>query len=334
MDFPTNSHQSNGPLPSDLGGKHDDHEEFLSTVPIHTVTHPSQLPNEFLYPSSQKQMVVGFDCEGVDLCRHGPLCIMQLAFPDAMYLIDVMQGGSDLMKACKPALESSHITKVIHDCKRDSEALYFQFGIKLQNVVDTQIAYYLIEEQEGRKRAHDDYISFVDLLADSRYCGVSYDEKKEVRTIMRGDPKYWTYRPLSEQMVRAATDDVRFLPYIYKKMMEKLSERSLCLLAIRGALYCRCFCIVDDGYKDWPPLPSIPGNDATIEEEILSYLDIPPGKMGCVIGRKGSSILSIKESCNAEIVLGGSKGPPEKVFILGSVKQVRKAEALLRGRIV
>lgn len=33
------------------------------------------------------------------------------------------------------------------------------------------------------------------------------------------------------------------------------------------------------------------------EEEILSVLHVPPGKMGCVIGRKGSSILLIKESC-------------------------------------
>lgn len=34
-----------------------------------------------------------------------------------------------------------------------------------------QIAYHLIEEQEGRKRTPDDYISFVGLLADPRYCG-------------------------------------------------------------------------------------------------------------------------------------------------------------------
>lgn len=27
------------------------------------------------------------------------------------------------MVACKPALESRYITKVIHDCKRDSEVL-------------------------------------------------------------------------------------------------------------------------------------------------------------------------------------------------------------------
>ena len=45
----------------------------------------------------------------------------QLAFPDAIYLVDAIQGGEMLVKACKPALESSYITKVIHDCKRDSE---------------------------------------------------------------------------------------------------------------------------------------------------------------------------------------------------------------------
>ncbi|CAN6583012.1 unnamed protein product [Malus baccata var. baccata] len=263
---------------------------------------------------------------------------MQLAFPDAIYLVDAIQGGVMLINACKPALESSYITKVIHDCKRDSEALYFQFGIKLNNVVDTQIAYSLIEEQEGRKRLLDDYISFVGLLADPRYCGISYLEKEEVRFLLRQDPNFWTYRPLSEQMVRAAADDVRFLLYIYYKMMEKLNQQSLWSLAVRGALYCRCFCISNNNFADWPSLPPIPDNlkveGNAPEEEILSVLDVPPGKMGRVIGRRGSSILSIKESCNAEIFMGSDKGPPDKVFIIGPVKQVRKAEAMLRGKMM
>ncbi|KAL0017565.1 hypothetical protein SO802_004634 [Lithocarpus litseifolius] len=299
---PPSPHQTHIPLPpdSDSGDKPLDHEANLKLVPIHIVTDASQLPAEFLEPSPQNQLVIGFDCEGVDLCRHGTLCIMQLAFSDAIYLVDASQGGEMLMRACKPALESTCITKVVHDCKRDSEALYFQFGIKLNNVVDTQIAYSLIEEQEGRRRSPDDYISFVGLLADPRYCGISYLEKEEVRVLLRQDPKFWTYRPLSELMVRAAADDVRFLLYIYHKMMEKLNQRSLWYLAVRGALYCRCFCINDNDHADWPSLPPIPENiimDHAPEEEILSVLDVPPGKMGRVIGRKGVTILSIKESC-------------------------------------
>lgn len=330
-------HQTYIPLPSDSGGQHPDHAALLSLVPIYIVTHASQLPKDFLVPSPVRQLVIGFDCEGVDLCRHGSLCIMQLAFPDAIYLVDAIQGGEKLMKACKPALESTYITKVIHDCKRDSEALYFQFGIKLHNVVDSQIAYSLIEEQQGRRRSPDDYISFVGLLADPRYCGISYLEKKEVRVLLKQDPKFWTYRPLSELMVRAAADDVRFLPYIYYKMMEELNEHSLWKLAVRGALYCRCFCVNDNEYADWPSLPNMPENlmvdGKAPEEEILSVLEIPQGKMGCVIGRKGASILSIKQCCKAEILIGGAKGPPDMVFIIGPVKEVRKAEAILRGRI-
>ncbi|XP_028806982.1 piRNA biogenesis protein EXD1-like, partial [Neltuma alba] len=317
------SYQTDVPLPSasQPGNKLLVHEDRSTPVPIHIVTRASQLPVEFLQPSPQKQLVIGFDCEGVDLCRYGALCIMQLAFPDAIYLVDAIEGGETLIKACKPALESSYITKVIHDCKRDSEALYFQFGIKLNNVVDTQIAYSLIEEQEGRKRLPDDYISFVGLLANPYYCGISYVEKEEVRILLRQDPKFWTYRPLSELMVRAAADDVRFLLYIYHRMMEKLNERSLWYLAVRGALYCRCFCVNANDYVDWPSLPPIPDKltvdgDAP-EEEILSVLDVPKGKMGRVIGRKGATILSIKESCNAEILIGGAKGPPDKVFIIG-----------------
>lgn len=73
------------------------------------------------------------------------------------------------------------------------------------------------------------------------------------------DPQFWTYRPLTELMVRAAADDVRFLPYIYHNMMKKLNQQSLWYLAVRGALYCRCFCINENDYVDWPPLPPVPG---------------------------------------------------------------------------
>ncbi|BBG95112.1 3'-5' exonuclease domain-containing protein / K homology domain-containing protein / KH domain-containing protein, partial [Prunus dulcis] len=329
-------YQTHLPLSPDPGEKPLNYEPQLPLVPIHVVTHASQLPAEFLEPSAERQLVIGFDCEGVDLCRHGTLCIMQLAFPDAVYLVDAIQGGPMLIQACKPALESSYITKVIHDCKRDSEALYFQFGIKLNNVVDTQIAYSLIEEQEGRKRLLDDYISFVGLLADPRYCGISYLEKEEVRFLLRQDPNFWTYRPLSEQMVRAAADDVRFLLYIYYKMMEKLNQQSLWYLAVRGALYCRCFCINDNNFADWPPLPPIPADNLIVdgnapEEEILSVLDVPPGKMGRVIGRRGASIFVNKGILQCGNSHWSDKGPPIRGKINPSVHH-RTSEASEESR--
>lgn len=42
------------------------------------MTYAGQLPSEFLEPSPDRQLVIGLDCEGVDLCRTGALCIMQV----------------------------------------------------------------------------------------------------------------------------------------------------------------------------------------------------------------------------------------------------------------
>ncbi|KAI5651208.1 hypothetical protein M9H77_37213 [Catharanthus roseus] len=144
-------------ITTDSGGSnHKDHDMLLSLVPIHKVTHEPQLPAEFLN------------------------------LPIDLKLID----------ACKPGLESTYIMKVIHDHERDNEALYFQFNLKLFNVLDIQLAHYLIEEQEGRKRLPS----------------ISNVEKKEVRMLLREDPKFWTYRPLSELMICAAAGDVHFSP--------------------------------------------------------------------------------------------------------------------------
>lgn len=66
-------------------------------------------------------------------------CFVQLAFPDTIYLVDAIQGGETVIQACKPALESNYITKVIHDCKRDSEVsysflLFFKFFVLWSSV--------------------------------------------------------------------------------------------------------------------------------------------------------------------------------------------------------
>ncbi|KAL0394143.1 UNVERIFIED_CONTAM: hypothetical protein Slati_4380500 [Sesamum latifolium] len=308
-----------------------ENEACLSTVPIHVVTDASQLPAEFLQPSCERQLVIGFDCEGVDLCRDG------LHFQMQSIWLMLLRGGETTRE--RPV--NLHLSLKLHQNKVHSFELqtrivsaFWFLGVNILAddyvllparqlsfrgriwvwgrsgvpigfssflcASKSLIAYSLIKEQKGHKRVPDDYISFVGLLADPRFGGISYVEKEESPSLEAGqfflchlevvavyfiqDPNFWTYRPLSELMVRAAADDVRFLLFIYHKMVEKLNERSLWYLAVRGALYCRCFCTDDTNFADWPPLPPIPDNliaDKTApEEEILSVLDVPRGKNG------------------------------------------------------
>ena len=51
----------------------------------------------------------------------------------------MLQVDEYVLKVLKDILEDESVTKVIHDCRQDSAALFYQFGIKLNNVLDTQV---------------------------------------------------------------------------------------------------------------------------------------------------------------------------------------------------
>ncbi len=45
----------------------------------------------------------------------------------------------DIVKELKSLMENSSVVKVIHDCRQDSAALFYQLQIRLDNVFDTQV---------------------------------------------------------------------------------------------------------------------------------------------------------------------------------------------------
>ncbi|KAI3515706.1 hypothetical protein L1887_14609 [Cichorium endivia] len=176
----------------------------------------------------------------------------------------------NMLRRCELKIQEEEVEMRFGQCIKVPHTIinitYFVFNIKLHNIFDSQTAYKLIEEQEGGTKVPHDYISFVSLLADTHYCAcASCLETKEVRVLLR-----------------------------------KMNEKSLWYLAVCGSLYCRCFCISDNNFADWPPLPPIPeylATDEGTEEEILAVVDVPLGNMGLIIGKKGASILAIKKAC-------------------------------------
>lgn len=89
------------------------------------------------------------DLEGINLCRHGSISILQIyqSEQDHVYLIDVHRLGASAFETksndgsatLKSILENKSIAKAFFDVRNDSDALYNQFDVYLQGVVDLQL---------------------------------------------------------------------------------------------------------------------------------------------------------------------------------------------------
>jgi len=92
-----------------------------------------------LCSSDDKNAKVAFDCEGVNLSRLGTVEIVSICFSASqVYLVDFGKHRCPkIVEAVKKLFECSTLTKIIHDCRMDCDALYHNHGIMVNNVHDT-----------------------------------------------------------------------------------------------------------------------------------------------------------------------------------------------------
>ncbi|KAG9336492.1 hypothetical protein JZ751_002839 [Albula glossodonta] len=89
----------------------------------------------------RKQQVIGIGADGFGVSQHERLCWLQIATKTKVYLFDILQLGARAFKnGLSMILESSHMLKVIHDCRGIAGCLWTQYGVKLYNIFDTQVA--------------------------------------------------------------------------------------------------------------------------------------------------------------------------------------------------
>jgi len=131
----------------------------------------------------------------------------------------LIQIGSGELFACVDPLAISDFTplaellvkpgllKLFHSCSQDLEILYQKFGAVPTPVFDTQIAAAVL--------GYNHQISYADLV--QQICGVEL-EKKYTRA-------NWMRRPLSEDELDYAMDDVRYLLTIYEQLLEQLQVK-------------------------------------------------------------------------------------------------------------
>jgi len=163
---------------------------------------------------------VGFDGEGVNLGPKGQLTLVQISTVGGQVIIFDVQTCPALMTqgGLKQLLESEHIPKVVHDCRNDSAALFFQCEVQIKNVFDTQAAHAVLQLQDTGKPVYK--VKNVSLNALCELYGAPANPMKEqVKNIYRRDQKFWARRPLTRDMVcYAAADVLALVPTIYTAM--------------------------------------------------------------------------------------------------------------------
>ncbi len=129
--------------------------------------------------------------------------LYQVASGDDVYLIDPLP-----IEDWQPfvnVLADPRVTKVMHACQEDLELLYHHLGVHPEGLFDTQFAHAFLSA---------DYSLSYARLVDVRL-GVSLD-KHETRS-------NWLARPLTEQQIAYAVEDVVYLVPLYEDLSRDLA---------------------------------------------------------------------------------------------------------------
>ena len=114
---------------------------------------------------------IAVDCEGFNLSRDGTLDILSISTRHQdVYLFDIAKlGALAFVSGLKRLLESDSDTKtkLMYDCRNDSDALMHLYNVKLAGVLDLQLLEIIHRRRKGQKyeflRGHkkslDEYVN-------------------------------------------------------------------------------------------------------------------------------------------------------------------------------
>jgi len=172
---------------------------------------------------------VAFDCEGVNLSRLGTVEIVSICFPSLdVYLVDFGFTLCPMVhKAVKDLFEDASVTKIIHDCRMDCDALYHLHRIQVNNVHDTS-CFHGVEDS-----------NLNDVLS---YNGIIINKYRD-KTVYKRNPRFWAARPLTATMVDWASSDVQNLFELADAQLNRITTIGAKSAAIaKSSQYSRIVC--------------------------------------------------------------------------------------------
>lgn len=132
------------------------------------------------------------------------LALVQIATDSILACIDPL--AFDAKPGVQQIFLDQQLTKVFHSCSQDMEVLFYYLGETPVSIFDTQIASALLSEHYQ--------IGYASLVENE--LGIQLD-KSQTRT-------NWLQRPLTDQQIEYAGDDVFYLYQLYKLLDKKLQH--------------------------------------------------------------------------------------------------------------
>ena len=273
--------------PNNLVSGHDDLNDFVAAI--------------------EGETVLAFDVEGVNLSRVGQptLCAVGINCEGSVrvFLFDISDFAADYrsrqMSTLKKVLEDCTITKIIHDCRQDSDSLNEFCGIRISNVFDTSVYNSQLKMTEKRDNLNNTLTEY----------GCPISTGRHTKSFYKIRPNYWLERPLTEEHIISATQDVAYLFLLRASIIRRMSGMGAKQeLKIRKA------------------------SDAAIsefrEKRFTAFVEVPKKKMWFVIGDGGSTLNRIESDSGASVSWRDSQG----FFILASTKaNLQAAKQLIKN---
>lgn len=171
---------------------------------------------------------VALDIEGVDLCRHGRVALIQICAGNGhVFLFDITTMGASAFDArpgggcLRLLLENNNICKVVFDGRNDSDALYHIYWVRMRNLYDLQVLHALkyCDSEDRYLKGFKECLSRSGILAPREQAeanAIKDRGKLLFAPAYGGSYAVWEARPLCQALVDYAVADVRHMLSIKK----------------------------------------------------------------------------------------------------------------------
>lgn len=120
----------------------------------------------------------------------------------------------------KALFENRNILKLIHDCRNDWDSILYQYKTRIFNFIDTQEAFFIYELFFCGEI--NDAISLSKFIQKLTNYEMKY--KNKIKELMIYDSSLWAIRPIPENQLKYASEDVKFLIPAFNILKEKLNK--------------------------------------------------------------------------------------------------------------